>query len=918
MNGFTSFFKKKTKRNLCVAVVAFLMGGFSQSAWAQLSKNPNKFLGNITTGYSVDVDGISFASLWNQITPENESKWGSVEGSRRGQFNWGGFDNCYNYAKNHKFPCKLHCLIWGAQYPGWIDNLSKEEQYKAIVEWFDAAAKRYPDLPLIDVVNEAIPGHQPARYKDALGGDGKTGYDWIIKAFEMAHERWPNAILIYNDYNTFQWQKTEFINLVKILRDAGAPIDAYGCQSHDLTDMSLNNFKSAMTEIHNALQMPMYSTEYDIGTSDDNLQLQRYKEQIPYMWEQDYVAGITLWGYIYGRTWTTDGNSGIIRNGKDRPAMTWLREYMASDAANAAKGPFEGGYKKEASVYVKPASIRVGLGEDLNVEVRARLRTKTIEKVELYANNVLKATFTEAPYTTTLTPDKKGTLKLTAKVYATDGTMWDRISNVTVHEPRSTFAGEIELPGTLQAENFDVGGEGVTFHDSDSNDEEKVGYRTNNGGIDIVRGNGGYAIGYTNSGEWMEYTVNVKQAGVYAFEAWASSGVTNSSFKIELSTDAGLVPLTETLPVTCVTQNSWDTYRANTGRLLIPLEEGKQIIRITIVGSTCNIDKVIFRHVDINPNLKLTLTANPSPITIGDNTTISVKTSLPEDVIKYVEIYANDSRIARKTVAPYECTYKPTAVGTVQLRAVAVDTAGAESEYAEKQLVVQKRRTPHKGVKTLPGIIEVEDFDGGDEGLSYHDSDTEDEGKVNYRTDNGGVDIVTGNGGYGIGYTQADEWLEYTVNVTEAGTYSYEATVSSGLDNSGFRIGVVKDGKVTAITNKITVPNTGDWETYRVVKGNFTKPLEEGQQIFRITISNAYCNIDKINVKLVQTAGVEEIIANEEQTVKVYSLMGTYVGDMKLSANDDAFDKLCQMTGRKGMFILKNQQNGKARQVLIR
>ncbi|MBQ1665478.1 MAG: hypothetical protein II061_05375, partial [Bacteroidaceae bacterium] len=62
----------------------------------------------------------------------------------------------------------------------------------------------------------------------------------------------------------------------------------------------------------------------------------------------------------------------------------------------------------------------------------------------------------------------------------------------------------------------------------------------------------------------------------------------------------------------------------------------------------------------------------------------------------------------------------------------------------------------------------------------------------------------------------------------------------------------------------------------------------------------------------------EEIIANEEQTMKVYSLMGTYVGDMKLSANDDAFDKLRQMTGRKGMFIIKNQQNGKARQVLIR
>ena len=95
-----------------------------------------------------------------------------------------------------------------------------------------------------------------------------------------------------------------------------------------------------MNEIQSALKMPMYSTEYDIGTSDDALQLQRYKEQIPFMWEADYVAGITLWGYIYGRTWTTDGNSGIIKDGKDRPAMDWLRTYMASEEAKTAKSRF--------------------------------------------------------------------------------------------------------------------------------------------------------------------------------------------------------------------------------------------------------------------------------------------------------------------------------------------------------------------------------------------------------------------------------------------------------------------------------------------------------------------------------------------------------------------------------------------------
>ena len=121
--------------------------------------------------------------------------------------------------------------------------------------------------------------------------------------------------------------------------------------------MKFDAFKSAMVEIQNALKMPMYSTEYDIGTSDDNLQLQRYKEQIPYMFEADYCAGITLWGYIYGHTWTTDGNSGIIRDGKDRPAMKWLREYMATDAPKNATSPFPG-MKKEAANLILVNSVQ--------------------------------------------------------------------------------------------------------------------------------------------------------------------------------------------------------------------------------------------------------------------------------------------------------------------------------------------------------------------------------------------------------------------------------------------------------------------------------------------------------------------------------------------------------------------------------
>ena len=879
---------KKTSNHSSTLLMA---GLFSLAAFmapseghAQLSSNPDKFLGNITTSYNVDWGNEKYYTLWNQITPENESKWSSIEGSRRGSFNWGGCDNAYNYAKRYGFPFKFHCLIWGAQYPGWMDNLSTEEQYKAIVEWMDAIKARYPDLPLIDVVNEAIPGHQPAPYKEALGGDGKTGYDWIIKAFEMAYERWPDAILIYNDYNTFQWQRTEFINLVKVLRDAGAPIDAYGCQSHDLTGMNFTDFKSAMTEIQNALKMPMYSTEYDIGTTDDNLQLQRYKEQIPYMWEADYCAGITLWGYIYGRTWIKDDNtgeggiSGIIKDGKDRLAMTWLREYMQTDKAKNAKSPYPG-MVKEASVYIKPAKTHATKGESLPIEVRARMKTKTIDHVDLYVKNKYCCTLTEAPYVAEYTPTVLGRHDLKAVVVTTDSVRYERIGAFTAYNPRSTFKGVIELPGTLQAENFDIGGEGVSYHDTDTRNEGTTAYRSNGGGVDIVNGNGGYAIGYTATGEWLEYSVDVKKAGLYSFDAYVSSGATTSSISLMLNTDNAYVTLTNPIGVPCVTPNNWDTYKAVHGRMLVKLEEGKQILRINITGGSCNIDKIVFKHIEVDESIKVNIEADPAPATVNEITTIKVNASSSNGDIESVRFYLDDILLKTVVSQPFEMDYKPTATGNYTIKAVVVDEAGKESNFANYTLVVNHARTPYKGIIDLPGVIEMENFDKGGENFSFHDSDSEDKGKSNYRTDNEGVDIVKRATGYVVGYTAAGEWLEYTVNVTDPGKYAYEATVASTATGAKFSIGLMKGTTVLNLAT-VSVPQTGSIANYQVINGNLNLSLSEGKQVIRIRMINGDFRLDKIELKCTKSTGVEEIVDDYQQEPDVmYNLQGIRVNE---------------------------------------
>ena len=148
-----------------------------------LASNQPKFVGNIYSPPQV----ANFEAYWNQVTPENAGKWGSVEGTRD-NMNWSGLDAAYNLAKDNDFPFNFHVLIWGAQQPGWINSLQPEEQLEEIREWFEAIAQRYPDINYLQVVNEPLPGHNPAPYRDALGGAGTTGWDWVLNAFRMARE----------------------------------------------------------------------------------------------------------------------------------------------------------------------------------------------------------------------------------------------------------------------------------------------------------------------------------------------------------------------------------------------------------------------------------------------------------------------------------------------------------------------------------------------------------------------------------------------------------------------------------------------------------------------------------------------------------------------------------------------------------
>lgn len=293
-------------------------------AQAQFAASQAKFLGNIHTKGQTP---LNFDLYWNQLTPGNAGKWASCEQARDDMNYWLWMDRAYDHARQNGFIFKEHTLVWGhsSGEPSWMSSVPANEQMAEVVEWFEAVAERYPDIDMIDVVNEPL--HAPPSYKDALGGAGTTGWDWVIWSFEKARELFPNAILILNEYNVLNYTNEcrNFLVIVNLLKERGL-IDAVGLQGHSLESISFSTIQQNLEAVA-ATGLDIYISEYE-ARGDDATQLSLYQQHFPYFWEHPSVKGITLWGYLEGDMWRSEAYLLAANGTTERPAMAWLHDYF--------------------------------------------------------------------------------------------------------------------------------------------------------------------------------------------------------------------------------------------------------------------------------------------------------------------------------------------------------------------------------------------------------------------------------------------------------------------------------------------------------------------------------------------------------------------------------------------------------------
>lgn len=261
------------------------------------------------------------------------------------------------------------------------------------------------------------------------------------------------------------------------------------------------------------------------------------------------------------------------------------------------------------------------------------------------------------------------------------------------------------------------------------------------------------------------------------------------------------------------------------------------------IGNTSVSTTVQTLAENIKPDVFFLLPEDDSIVEAGSTLLLKAEAKDQDGKVNGISFLANNSVIKNSTVSPSLFEWIPSASGSYELLAEASDNAGESSRSAIKiiQVVDQK---PYSGKAfSVPGIFEVEDYDIGGEGISFHDREPLNQGGV-YRTEQ--VDIAkmtNGNSGYFVDWTAEGEWLEYSIEVKKG--MKVDINIQLACANGGGELHFEMNGK--PLTNRLFVGTTGDDQQFKT----FTISdiyLTEGIHQLRLVIDKGEVNLDQIRI----------------------------------------------------------------------
>jgi aryl-phospho-beta-D-glucosidase BglC (GH1 family) len=253
------------------------------------------------------------------------------------------------------------------------------------------------------------------------------------------------------------------------------------------------------------------------------------------------------------------------------------------------------------------------------------------------------------------------------------------------------------IPGKIEAERYDLGGRGVAYSDATAGNSGNA-FRTDDVDIETTTdAGGGYNVGWTAAGEWLEYTVNVSAAGTYNFDLRVAATATGKRVRVEMD---GAILGTANIPNTGGWQN-WATVSL-TG---ISLTSGQKVMRVY-----CETDGFNLNFIDVKsagstnqaPSVSITSPANNASFTAPANITISANASDADGSVSKVEFFSGTTKLGEDLTSPYSFTWSGVAAGTYSLTAKATDNAGAVTTSATVSITVTSGSTNNCPATAVP------------------------------------------------------------------------------------------------------------------------------------------------------------------------------------------------------------------------
>lgn len=313
-----------------------------------------------------DVIGVELTTThYNTITPENIMKWELIH-PEPGVYNFDLPDQFVQFGEDNDMFIIGHTLVWHSQVPSWVfededgNSLDRDALLERMRSHIHTVVGRFKGrVHGWDVVNEALNEDGSLRQTPWLE---IIGEDYLLKAFEYAHEADPDAELYYNDYSLENPAKLEgAVELVRNLLDQGAPITGVGTQGHFSLDWPSLELVEATITAFAELGMDVMVTELDIDVLPPamdymgadvsmnvelNDELNPWPEELPdsvhqalanryadlfsvYHRHRDSITRITFWGVrdsdSWKNNWPVQGRTNypllFDSDGKPKPAF---------------------------------------------------------------------------------------------------------------------------------------------------------------------------------------------------------------------------------------------------------------------------------------------------------------------------------------------------------------------------------------------------------------------------------------------------------------------------------------------------------------------------------------------------------------------------------------------------------------------